>query len=206
MDNIEKELDEKSIEKLKEMAISETGPTPEPEPVKKTKKIRSAAQIAAFEKARKARAEKIAQRKKDKQEVKIQKKEERKIVKEKVKEELNKPKTSIEEQIKIDNDLDHGEYRSSKVSFTSDIRKEPVKSADPRDQVVNNYYYYGMSPPQPQPHYNEPVEKKSKKSRRKKRPPTPSSSESSDEEIPELEPPVQPVYYPPKPGLKFNYA
>ena len=147
MDNIEKELDEKSIEKLKEMAISEPEPTPEPtpEPVKKTKKIRSAAQIAAFEKARKARAEKIAQRKKDKQEVKIQKKEERKIVKEKVKEELNKPKTSIKEKINID----HEENRPSKVSFTSDIRKEPVKSADPRDQVVNNYYYYGMAPPQP---------------------------------------------------------
>ena len=80
MDIIEKELDEKSIEKLKEMAISDPTPPaePEPEPVKKTKKVRSTAQIAAFEKARKARAEKIAQRKKDKQEVKIQKKEERK--------------------------------------------------------------------------------------------------------------------------------
>ena len=35
IDNIEKELDEKSIEKLKEMAISQ--PEPTPEPVKKTK-------------------------------------------------------------------------------------------------------------------------------------------------------------------------
>ena len=62
-------------------------------------------------------------------------------MKEKVIQELKKPKTSIEEQIKIDNDP---EYRkSSEVSFSSNVAREPVNRADPRDQVVNNYYYYG---------------------------------------------------------------
>ena len=128
-------------------------------------------------------------------------------MKEKVIQELKKPKTSIEEQIKIDNDP---EYRkSSEVSFSSNVAREPVNRADPRDQVVNNYYYYGMGPPQPpqQHHYNEPVEKKSKKSRRKKRPPTPSTSESSEEEYVPLPPDPQVYQEPlPKPRLKFNYA
>ena len=102
MDLIEQELDAKTIEKLKEAAVSNTGeviieekeeepPLPEPKPaVKKTKKVRSEAQKAAFEKARKKRAEKVAERKKLKEEEKQQKKETRKIIKKKVKEEVEK--------------------------------------------------------------------------------------------------------------------
>ena len=58
MDLIEKELEEKTIERVEEVE-----PEPEPEPVKKTKKKRTQAQIEAFEKARLARTEKIAARK-----------------------------------------------------------------------------------------------------------------------------------------------
>ena len=74
MDLIEQELDAKTIEKLKEDAISdviieekEEPSAPKPAP-KKTKKVRSEAQKAAFEKARKKRAEKVAERKKLKEE------------------------------------------------------------------------------------------------------------------------------------------
>ena len=56
MDDIERELQEKSIEKSDvDIQIIE-------QEQKRTKKTRSAAQIAAFEKARKTRAEKIAEK------------------------------------------------------------------------------------------------------------------------------------------------
>ena len=68
MEDIEAELEAKSIERDVEVEITETEPEPEPEPVvpppKKTKKVRSEKQIAAFEKARLKRAEGIAARKK----------------------------------------------------------------------------------------------------------------------------------------------
>ena len=59
---IEKELDEKSIERTDQ-------------PKKKTKKKRSAAQIAAFENARAKRADKIAARKKIREEENAKKKQ-----------------------------------------------------------------------------------------------------------------------------------
>ena len=62
MEDIEAELEAKSIERDVVVEIEETEPEPEPEPVveappKKTKKKRSEKQIAAFEKARLKRAE-----------------------------------------------------------------------------------------------------------------------------------------------------
>ena len=69
MDDIERELQEKSIEKSDvDIQIIEQ------EGTKRTKKTRSAAQIAAFEKARIARAEKIAEKKRMKEEEKQNKK------------------------------------------------------------------------------------------------------------------------------------
>ena len=84
MDIIEQELDEKTIERMDD--------EPEP-PVKKTKKKRSAAQIAAFEKARLARQAKISERKKQKEEDKEKKKAVKKIIRQKVEEEIERPKT-----------------------------------------------------------------------------------------------------------------
>ena len=80
MEDIEQELEAKSIEReveIKEVVTEEPQPEPEPvvDPPKKTKRVRSEKQIAAFEKARLKRAEGIANRKKLKEEQKLQKKE-----------------------------------------------------------------------------------------------------------------------------------
>ena len=81
MENIEEQLEEKSIEREVEIEINEVEPPTAPEvtetepvvepTVKKTKKVRSEKQIAAFEKARLKRAEGIANRKKLKEEQKL---------------------------------------------------------------------------------------------------------------------------------------
>tara|TARA_R110000824_G_scaffold18039_7_gene72258 strand:- start:54 stop:398 length:345 start_codon:yes stop_codon:yes gene_type:complete len=82
MEDIEKELEEKSIERDVQVQITEL----EPEvietivPVKKVKKARSEKQIAAFEKARLKRAEGIAQERKIKKNRKNLRKSLRKIL------------------------------------------------------------------------------------------------------------------------------
>ena len=93
MEDIEAELEAKSIERDVEVEITEAEPEPEPQavaqqgepvvetPPKKTKKIRSEKQIAAFEKARLKRAEGIAARKKLKEEQKEEKKQQKKEAK-----------------------------------------------------------------------------------------------------------------------------
>ena len=197
MEDIEAELEAKSIERdveIKEV-ISELEPEPEPEPVapaatlevKKTKKPRSEKQIAAFEKARIKRAEGIANRKKLKEEQKLQKKEEKKQVK------LQDVAVPIVQE--------------------NSIPKPVVNTPAQREQVIqNHYYYYGVPPPN---HDNN----KPKKSKKSKRPPTPSSSESesSDEELPDNPPSgghppragqstPQQYYQPAKPSYKFSYA
>ena len=81
MEEIDKELSEKSIEKSDNIKIKVTpndvaepqGEEPPP-PKKRTKKQRSQKQIESFEKARKIRAEKIAAKKKEKDDVKEEKK------------------------------------------------------------------------------------------------------------------------------------
>jgi len=205
MEDIEKELESKSIER-DEVQIKEVVEQLQLPVVKKTKKTRSAAQIAAFERAKEKRAANIALKKKQKEEEKTIIKEEKAIIKEKVKE-LIKEKTEP-----VD------------IPKKSQEEKQPVREVpqvyNPREPVVNNhYYYYGVPPPQ---HYTEPPEKKSRKPK-KPRPPTPSSSESEEEyypiakepaEEPELykelqnfkEPEPQPQYQAPKPQLKFRFA
>ena len=200
MEDIEAELEAKSIEReqtnleIKEVVSEAAQPDkqdcePEPvvEPVKKTKRVRSEKQIAAFEKARLKRAEGIATRKKLKEEQKVQKKEEKKQVK-------------ISENVAI--------VKEQSVP-------KPVVNSTPgsstREQVIqNHYYYYGVPPP------NHDEYTKPKKKKKSKRPPTPSSSESeseSEEEYYKDEPPQheqqpQQQYYqaPPKPSYKFSYT
>ena len=94
MEDIEQELEAKSIERdsveIKEVEEPQPGQetvtetVTETKPVKKVKKPRSEKQIAAFEKARLKRAEGIAARKKQKEETKLQKKEEKKELKKEV--------------------------------------------------------------------------------------------------------------------------
>ena len=190
MEDIEKELEEKSIERDVQVQITELepevieeAPIPEavqaPAPVKKVKKARSEKQIAAFEKARLKRAEGIASRKKDKEEQKELKKEVKK------QEKKLQDVAIVQEQT---------------------IPKPVVNTPTSKEQVIqNHYYYYGVPPPPASQHdYTEPKKKKKKS----KRPPTPSSSESesSEEEEYEVKPQVAPLkqYQPPK--YQFSYA
>ena len=159
MEDIEKELEEKSIERDVQVQITELEPEPEvieeapKPPVKKVKKARSEKQIAAFEKARLKRAEGIASRKKDKEEQKELKKE---LKKNPLPSEVVPRISPVQEQ---------------------SIPKPVIQPSPSREQVIqNHYYYYGVPPPQ---HDNNVSNKKKKKS---KRPPTPSSSESESSE------------------------
>ena len=90
MEEIDNELETKSIERDEvNIEVEEVVPEPEPPTVpKKSKKVRSAAQIAAFEKAKIKRQENI----KLKKEQKAQEKENKKNLKLKFKEELNSSK------------------------------------------------------------------------------------------------------------------
>ena len=211
MEIIEKELEEKTIERMDDEPL-----VLEPEPVKKTKKKRTQAQIDAFEKARLARTEKIAARKKQKEEDKLKKKEQKKVIKQKVEEELDQVQAmgnSMASDILNEVVPDPTEPKPAspepvkKTTFKEEpeVRSRPFNPADP---IVNNhYYYYGMPP---QTHYQppEPEPPRPKKSRRKKRPPTPSSSESESEgeEWTYQEEQGQPQYFQQPSAYKFNYA
>ena len=146
MEEIDNEIEKKSIErapneqpnitKIKEEDISTTDT---PAVVKKSKKIRSPAQIAAFEKARAVRIERAAIKKKLLEEERQAKREKKKIMKEKVskilEEEENKPKV---DKPKVDNP----KVDKPKVDKAD---SEPIKRQY-SDRVVNNYYYYGITP------------------------------------------------------------
>lgn len=206
VEDIEKELEEKSIERdLTGIEVVEaevasapaniTSGTPraeeESKPVKKTKRVRSEKQIAAFEKARLKRAEGIAARKKEKEEIKeqkkLQKQEEKKV----------KFKPEIESVI------------SKEQSISKPVINTTPSVAGPREQVVqNHYYYYGTPPPDHAGGHNNTRKKKKKKS---KRPPTPSSSSASESESESEEEEKQiqqqqQYYEVPKPSYKFSYA
>ena len=192
MEDIESELEQKSVERVTE-EIHEVEPEPETVQPKKTKRVRSEAQKAAFERAKLKRAENIKKRKEDA----AQKKLEKKVT-----------KTQIKERVKEVTAIPTGPQHTAPLQRQTSVRDNP------REQVVqNHYYYYGMPPPQPQE--SEPPKRK-KKGKKVKRPPTPSSSseeEHSDVEEPETyqeqykEPEPQ-VYYeqPKKQKFKFGYV
>ena len=168
------ELDETIIAELKEKAIErgddddvsiedntldeDVVKAPEPEPApKKSKKVRSEKQKAAFEKARIARAENLRIKREIAAEKKAEKKKEKEAVQAEVAYRLKKhPKLPVPTKEAADRYL-----------------QQPTIPQAYEQQVVNNYYYYGEQPPQP----------KKKKGRRAKpsRPPTPSESESEEE-------------------------
>ena len=202
MDDIEKELEAKSIERdtnpevdleITEVPLGQgfTGEVlevlepPEP-PVKKVKKARSEKQIAAFEKARLKRAEGIALRKKEKQDNKELKKELKK-----------NPLALATEEPSIEPSI------VKEKSVPKPVVNTSPSVAGSREQVIqNHYYYYGVPPPEH--NYNEP-----KKKKKTKRPPTPepSSSESESESESEEEQEQKPVQYQPQaPKYKFSYS
>jgi hypothetical protein len=200
MDDIEKELEAKSIERdtnpevdleITEVPLGQgfTGEVLEvlEPPVKKVKKARSEKQIAAFEKARLKRAEGIALRKKEKQDNKELKKELKKTP-------LATEEPSIEPSIVKEKSVPKPVVNTSPSVAGSNTSREQV--------IQNHYYYYGVPPPEH--NYNEP-----KKKKKTKRPPTPepSSSESESESEEEQEHKPQPVQYQPQaPKYKFSYS
>ena len=211
MEEIDNELETKSIERDEvNIEVEEVVPEPEPPIVpKKSKKVRSAAQIAAFEKAKIKRQENI----KLKKEQKAQEKENKKNLKLKFKEELNSSK-AIEPRSKT----------PPLVRPKPSVQEKPIQSSNPREQVIqNHYYYYGVPPPQQESHYT-----KSDKKKKKKKPIMESSSSEEEEEHPVFSPPPrapspadEPQSYKdlqnyqepnpvpqsrPKPTLKFSYA
>lgn len=219
MEDIEKELEQKSVERVEATIVDrddDTGeensnfvyeePTP---PKKKTKKVRSEAQKAAFERAKLKRAENIKKRKEEAAQKKLEKKVAKTQIKERIKEEIKK---EIEQpQEKQVTGIPTGPQHTAPPPSErqTSVRDDPRSV---REQVVqNHYYYYGMPPPQPQE--SEPPKRK-KKGKKVKRPPTPSSSSEEEYDEPETyqeqykEPEPEPVYYeqPKKPKFKFNYV
>jgi hypothetical protein len=206
MDDIEKELEAKSIERdtnpevdLEITEVPEVLEVLEPPQgqgstgVKKVKKARSEKQIAAFEKARLKRAEGIALRKQEKQDNKELKKELKKnpLAKHTSGLPLATEEPSIEPSI------------VKEKSVPKPVVNTSPSVAGSREQVIqNHYYYYGVPPPEH--NYNEP--KKKKKTKRPP-PPEPSSSESESESESEEEQEQKPVQYQPQtPKYKFSYS
>jgi hypothetical protein len=176
---IENEIEQKSIERT---IIEE--PEPEPEslvedtpphsvsvnPKRRTKKERSPAQIAAFEKARLKRME-IANQKKQ---IKAKQKEEDNILKEQIK-------------AKLDNETKPVDIPKPtlKKEFVKPRIEQPTPREIVREQVVNNYYYYGEEQPK-------------RRGRKKKivEPETESESESEEEYIQQPSRPPSPIQQP----------
>ena len=202
MENIEEDLDQKNIERPggPEEEIIEPSPEPEPLPPAKTKKVRSEAQKAAFERAKIKRAENIKKRKELKEQEKLEKKVAKTQITERIKEELHKDKGT--EEVKAP-------------------RQTSQNSTAQREQIVqNHYYYYGMPPPAPEGAREPPrgQKERKKKGKKVKRPPTPPTESSSEEEFSDVDEPdtyqdqynTQPIDnydIPPEPKIpKFKFG
>lgn len=219
MEEIESELEQKSVERVTEeiQEVEEEPQAPEP-PKKKTKKVRSEAQKAAFERAKLKRAENIKKRKEEAAQKKLEKKVVKTQIKERVKEELQKQGSSVETeqpQEKPVTGIPAGPMHTPPLQRQTSVRDNPQGSSVREQVVQNHYYYYGMPPPQESQPQKSSRKKKGKKVKRPPTPPTESSSEEeSDVDEPETyqeqykAPEPEPVYYeqPKKPKFKFNYV
>ena len=211
-ETIEAELESKSIEKEPSLSLEineeDQGLSVPQSKSKKSKKVRSHAQIEAFEKARKKRAENYEKRKLLKQ----QEKEEKKQVKTKITEEINNLSTEeIKEKInkKTAKPLSEPSYVQPPLapqSYTSYANQPPV---------INNYYYNTLAP-------NDSIPVEKRKGRKKKV--VYITDSDSDEEVKEkytskqLSKPVEVVQPPPAPQsakqtpktstrkLKYNFV
>lgn len=184
MENIEQEIENKEVERIKEVVTDVVVNEPENVVVsteniapKPSKKVRSKAQIEAFKKAQEKRKANILLKKESLAQEVIKKKEVKKAIKEKVEEEFSAASLPVN--------------AVPNVSFTEPPEKIPIQSTRKSvlnnvDKVhngvapiINNYYYSGAPPPE--------VEREKKKRGRKKKVVIESSSsseESSDEDIP----------------------
>ena len=167
MEEIMEELDNKEVERVKvevsDVKDIEENPIDNPVEVKKTKKVRSEKQIAAFEKAKLKRAENVALKKKQKEEDKLKK------------------KTSIVEKSIID---DLPEQTITKFKQEAVKKFKPVLDYDvPHNnpQPIINNYYYGTN------EYGPPSAQKPPRGRKKQVVLSSSSEEESEEEYEEEE-------------------
>lgn len=179
MENIEQEIENKEVERIKEVVTDVVVNEPENVVVsteniapKPSKKVRSKAQIEAFKKAQEKRKANILLKKESLAQEVIKKKEVKKAIKEKVEEEFSAASLPVN--------------AVPNVSFTEPPEKIPIQST--RKSVLNNVdkvhngvapiinnYYYSGAPPE-----------KKKRGRKKKVviESSSSSEESSDEDIP----------------------
>lgn len=199
---IEEELDNKSIEKDNSISAEIIDDNDTIEKPKKSKKVRSEAQIKAFEKARIKRQENYEKRKL----LKEAEKQEKKEVKTKIKEEINNLSTEeIKEKIKEKPKL----VRQNAVPQQPQPQYPQYNYHQPPTPIINNYYY-NTPPPQQEP----PV----KKGRKKKivyvsdsdeeilnePAPAPAPAPPPLPQVPKLQPKKAPVN--PKPILKYKFA
>ena len=140
MSDIEQELEEKEVERIKisvETPQEPAPPVPETKIQPSKKKTRSPAQIAAFDKAQEKRRQNVLLKKekleKDKQERKQLKQE----VKQKIEDEMNST-TKIREPVELTKEL--VEPIKPEVSYTKQKTKPSVKESN-HAPIINNYYY-----------------------------------------------------------------
>lgn len=190
-ESIEAELESKSIEKEPSLSLEineeDQGLSI---PVKKSKKVRSQAQIEAFEKARKKRAENYEKRKLLKQ----QEKEEKKQVKTKITEEINNlSKEEIKEKINKKTAKPLSDHQEPSY-VQPPLAPQSYASYANQPPVINNYYYNTLAP-------NESIPVEKRKGRKKKV--VYITDSDSDEEVKEkytskqLSKPVEVVQPPP---------
>ena len=215
MEEIEAELEQKSIERV-ESVIKEVKEQVlvEPPAKAKPKRARSQKQIEAFEKAKLKRAENLRLKKEQKEKDKLEKKTKIKEFKKEL--DSDPPQREQAEQSKPNS------VRVQEKNVSKPVIQTPASAPNSREQVIqNHYYYYGVPPPQ-----QEHSISKSKKKKKSKKPPTPPSSESESESSDEeyyhepKSPPVEPESYKelqsipkptprrqnPKSSLKFGFA
>ena len=162
MSDIEEELDNKEVERIQITT----------EPLeKKTKKVRSPAQIAAFNKAQETRRKNVLIKKENQLAQKLELKQKKKEVKQQVIEEMNKPQVIYDKPEPT---------KPEPTKPTTKPRSREVESLERGGAPIINNYYYGT---------NKTSNKKSK--RRKKKVVESSSSEDDDSDDSDYEPSVE---------------
>ena len=165
MSDIEEELDNKEVERIKITT----------EPLeKKSKKVRSPAQIAAFNKAQETRRKNVLTKKENQLAQKIELKQKKKEVKQQVIEEMNKPQVIYDKpQVTKPVVIDKPEPEPTKP------RPREVQSLERGGAPIINNYYYGTN------------KTSNKKSKRRKKKIVESSSEEDDSDDSDYEPSVE---------------
>ena len=180
MENIEQEIENKEVERIKEVVVVNepavveidqnitTTPT-------KSKKVRSQAQIDAFKKAQEKRKANILLKKESAAQELLNKKEVKKAIKEKVEEEFSAASLPVNQILP---DVEPEVPSSMRIPIQS-TRKKVLSNVDKLHEsalrpIINNYYY-SEAPPHPE---------RQKRGRKKKVIIESSSSEESSDEEP----------------------